>query len=149
MPAPLLPRPNGRRPAAPVRRSAWVLALLAALAVMLSHGLHSETPAEHHAPVVHAASTHGHEAQKPTCGHDDRGHALAAAAPDGADGHDHGTHVCLAGHPPQGPVLPGPGHASAPPAPSAEPLSSAAGRAWKAPPRGGQGPPTGIPVLQV
>jgi len=105
----LRPRPDASRRRAAGRSRPWIWALLAALAVMLSHGLDSETPTAHGPAVAHTAADH----------HDDW---LRAVEPNGGDAavipvlspHEdtedagHSSHVCLTGHPPQGPSLSGP-----------------------------------------
>ncbi|GAA0658671.1 hypothetical protein GCM10010193_06740 [Kitasatospora atroaurantiaca] len=155
MPA-TIPRPrlDGFHPSA-ARWWGLIPALLAVLAVMLSHGLDGENAAGHFSAAAHAvpssphhAAGHSHPAQR------GRQHAqpestTVSLPPDRHDdaGHDHSTHACLTGHPPQGPSIPGPWPAPAAPYPS--PPAALMGADMGCPASSGNARLTGIQVLQV
>ncbi|MFE4599709.1 hypothetical protein ACFRKE_02495 [Kitasatospora indigofera] len=155
MPDPFsLLRPAGSRPSAAGRVWRWVPVLVAALALMLSHGLDGETPTGHLSAVAHALPADGHHA----AGHEDAPTldaeeppvaAVLAASPADDDHHGHASHTCLAAGPSHAPPLP-----SLWPAPTVaattlpEPSSPTAHAARRA--LGGeQDRPAGIEVLRV
>ncbi|WP_354637150.1 hypothetical protein [Kitasatospora camelliae] len=156
MPAPLsLLRPAGSRPSAAGRVWRWVPVLVAALALMLSHGLDGETPTGHLSAVVHAVPAGDHHAvgqvgDAPALdAQESPAAAVQAAPPADDDHHGHSSHTCLAVGPSHAPPLPGlwpatPVAAATLPEPCV-PTADAARR----PVGGGQDPPAGIEVLRV